>query len=401
MNSVEPVSVTTLTTHIVSLFQADDFLRDIYVLGEISNWKRAASGHIYFSLKDDGAAINSVMWRGNASAHGWLPQNGDQVIARGYVDVYPDRGVYQLYVNRIQPAGRGQLYAQFEALKAKLQVAGLFDADRKQPLPSLVRRIGVVTSADAAALRDILRVLSARWPLAEVVVFPTLVQGSDAPVQIAAALAEAVAYDRQVTPLDVVILARGGGSMEDLWSFNDERVALAVSECTLPIVCGVGHETDFTIADFVADARASTPSAAAAMCVPDQAEVRTQLAGAATMLAGALREGVEGRRQDVEAQMSRLRRTQPLRMLDLRRQGLDDRERRLHGVMANQLRHLRVQATSTRQQLAAMNPADVLRRGYSIVTDDEGTVVTGPEQVSVGERLEVRSSGGSYQVTVD
>ena len=326
---MEPVSVTALTTHIVSLFQGDEFLRDVYVLGEVSNWKRAASGHAYFSLKDDGSSVNAVMWRGSAASHTWLPDNGDQVIARGYVDVYPDRGVYQLYVNRIQPAGRGQLYARFEALKAKLQEAGLFDAARKRTLPQWVQRVGVVTSPDAAALRDILRVLTARWPLVEVVVFPTLVQGAEAPERIVAALAHAAEYDRRVAPLDVVLLARGGGSMEDLWSFNDERVAYAVAACPLPVVCGVGHETDFTIADFVADLRAPTPSAAAASVVPDQADVRAQVAGAFMLLSSSLGERIDRRRQDVDGLRRRLERTQPRRMLDLRRQGLDDRERRL------------------------------------------------------------------------
>lgn len=397
---MDPVTVSALTTHIVSLFQTDDFLRDVYVLGEVSNWKHAASGHVYFSLKDEGASVNAVMWRGSAASHSWLPDNGDQVLAKGYVDVYPERGAYQFYVNRIQPAGRGQLYAQFEALKAKLHEAGLFDPERKQRLPSKVRRLGVVTSANAAALRDILRVLSARWPLTEVVVFPTLVQGADAPGTIAAALRNAVEYDRRHGKLDVLILSRGGGSMEDLWAFNDEQVAYSIVECPLPVISGVGHETDFTIADFVADERAPTPSAAAARVVPDQTEVRAQIAGIAAYLAAAQQEAIARRRQALNAQRHRLERLQPQRTLDQRRQALDDRQRRLDATLRHLVNHLRTRTYAAAQELAAINPESVLRRGYSIVTSEAGTVVTSPKEVVPGEALVVQSYGGEYEVTV-
>ena len=278
MLTMNPITVSNLTTHIVALFEGDDALRDVWVSGEVSNWKRAASGHVYFRLKDSGAAINAVMWKGAAQGQGWLPREGDQVLAHGYVGVYAESGAYQLYVNMLRPAGRGQLYAQFEELKARLHAAGLFEADRKQALPPVPARIGIVTSPDAAALRDILRVLSARWPLAEVIVFPTLVQGSEAPAQIANAIAAANHYHVAVAPIDTLIVARGGGSIEDLWGFNDERVAYAIAGSALPVVSGVGHETDFTIADFVADLRAPTPSAAAAAATPDRAEMIGQLA---------------------------------------------------------------------------------------------------------------------------
>ena len=395
---MEPVSVSALSAHIVFLFQNDEYLRDVLVLGEVSNWNRAASGHAYFSLKDDGAAVNAVMWRRNAASHSWLPENGDQVVARGYVDVYPDRGVYQLYVSRIQPAGRGQLFARFEALKVKLQQEGLFDAERKRPIPRKVRRIGVVTSPDAAALRDVLRVLSSRWPLAEVVVFPTLVQGSEAPAQIVAALASAAQYDRHTKELDVILLVRGGGSMEDLWAFNDERVAYALAECPLPVIAGVGHETDFTIVDFVADLRAATPSAAAAAAVPDQAEVKPQLAAIVALLAAGLDDQVVRHRQDVELLQRRLERAHPPRMIDVRRQGLDERERRLDASITNRLMRLRMQSGGNSQRLAALNPRNVLKRGYSIVTKSDGAVVTRPDQIGQDELLGVTAYGGIYEV---
>ena len=249
---MNPLTITALTTHIAMLFQNDERLRDVWVLGEVSNWKRVASGHIYFRLKDSGATINAVIWKTQAAGLRWQPRDGDQVQAHGYVSVYAEGGNYQLYVNQMEPAGKGQLYAQFEAIKAQLQAEGLFDPARKRPLPPAPRRIGVVTSADAAALRDILRVLSARWPLVEVIVFHTLVQGIDAPRQIVEAIARANAYSAQTAPLDLLILARGGGSIEDLWAFNDRGVAYAIAGSALPVISGVGHEVDFTIADFVA-----------------------------------------------------------------------------------------------------------------------------------------------------
>ena len=395
---MNPITVSALTTHIVALFEGDELLRDVWVTGEVSNWKRAASGHVYFSLKDSGATIGAVMWRNAATAHTWLPRDGDQIIAHGYAGVFPDRGAYQLYVNQIRPAGRGQLYARFEELKARLQTAGLFDAERKRAISTLPRRIGVVTSADAAALRDILRVLAARWPLVDVVVFPTLVQGSDAPAQIVAALQAAAHFGAAVEPLDTLILARGGGSIEDLWAFNDEQVAYAVAACPVPVVCGVGHETDFTIADFVADLRAPTPSAAAAAVVPDRTEVAGQLHAAADLLTGQAAARVDALRREVTQAQRRLQRTHPRRQLDLRRQGLDDRTQRLHASMRTRLQRLRERSQAAAQQLHALNPERVLQRGYSIVQQESGAVVVSPAQVEAGETLRVRSAGGAYQV---
>ena len=397
---MNPISVSALTTHIVFLFENDASLRDVSVLGEVSNWKRAASGHIYFSLKDAGATLPAVMWKGSASAQSWLPREGDQVVAHGYVGVYPERGAYQLYANRIQPAGRGQLYAEFERLKAKLEQEGLFDPARKRPIPTQPKRIGVVTSRDAAALRDILRVLSTRWPLVEAVVFPTLVQGSEAPVQIVAALAAAIRYSESVEPLETVILARGGGSIEDLWAFNDERVAYAVANCPLPVVCGVGHETDFTIADFVADLRAPTPSAAAAAVTPDRVEAADRLAHVASRMGQGLLERINRERRGLDAASRRLARIHPQRLLDIRRQGLDDRLRRLDGGMLLRLSRNRDWSTAAQQRLEALSPLRVLARGYSIVQRSDGAVITVPQQTRAGESLIVRSAGGAYTVVV-
>ncbi|MCE7938993.1 MAG: exodeoxyribonuclease VII large subunit, partial [Chloroflexi bacterium CFX6] len=262
-------SVTALSDHIKAILEDDPELGDVWVEGEVSNCRPAASGHWYFVLKDEGATLSCVIWKSSAAALSTLPADGQRFLMHGAVSVYGPAGRYQYYVDHCEPAGLGDLHQRFEALKARLAEEGLFDAARKRPLPAYPMRIGVVTSRQAAALRDICNVLARRWPAAEVRLAPTLVQGDAAPDQIVAALA-AVAR----AGVEVVLLARGGGSLEDLWAFNDERVARAIAACPVPVVCGVGHEIDFTIADFVADVRAPTPSAAAEMVTPDARELR-------------------------------------------------------------------------------------------------------------------------------
>ncbi|MFN8464784.1 MAG: exodeoxyribonuclease VII large subunit [Caldilineaceae bacterium] len=395
---MEPITVSKLTTHIVGLFERDDTLRDVWVTGEVSNWKRAASGHVYFRLKDSGATINAVMWKGAASAHSWLPRDGDQVLAHGYVGVYPEGGAYQLYANILRPAGKGQLYARFEELKAKLQAAGLFEAERKRPIPIRPRRLGVVTSPDAAALRDILRVLSLRWPMVDVLVFPCLVQGAESPGQIVSAIAAANRYHVEVAPIDTLIVARGGGSIEDLWSFNDERVAYAIAGSSLPVVSGVGHETDFTIADFVADLRAPTPSAAAAAVTPDRAELLGQLAAREQWLAQQAVDRLAQESWELQHLAGRLQRVHPGRRLDQRIQSLDDRTRRLQGALQRRLAALAQARLGAERRLQALSPLHVLQRGYSIVQHLDGGVVTAPEGAAAGEPLLVRAAGGQYRV---
>jgi exodeoxyribonuclease VII large subunit len=393
---MDAITVTKLTTHIVGLFERDEILRDVWVTGEVSNWKRAASGHVYFRLKDSGATINAVMWKSAAVAHSWLPREGDQVLAHGYVGVYPEGGAYQLYANILRPAGRGQLYARFEELKARLQAEGLFDADRKKAIPSRPRRLGVVTSPDTAALRDILRVLSLRWPLVEVIVFPCLVQGSSAPEQIVAAITAANRYHLGVAPLDTLIVARGGGSIEDLWGFNDERVAYAIDGSALPVVSGVGHETDFTIADFVADLRAPTPSAAAAAVTPDRTEWLGQVAARRQWLLEDARAHVAAEQRQVEQLVGRLQRVHPGRRLDLRLQSLDDRQRRLQAAVQRRLGSLAQVRVGAERRLLALSPLHVLQRGYSIVQREDGAVVRSPADTPPGAALRVRAAGGDY-----
>lgn len=395
---MKPIPVSALNTHIVAIFERDELLRDIWVLGEVSNWKRAASGHVYFSLKDDGAAIGAVMWKNLALSQSWLPKEGDQIVAHGYVGVYPERGQYQLYVNQILPAGRGQLYDQVEQIKARLNAAGLFDPARKRAIVTTPRRLGIITSRDAAALRDVLRVLAGRWPLVEVLLFPSLVQGADAPAQLVAALANAAHYSATVAPLDTLLLVRGGGAIEDLWAFNDEMVARAVADSPIPVISGVGHETDTTVVDFVADLRAPTPSAAAAAATPDRNEMLERVRTLQQRLAQGLVAHLADERSMVEQVERRLQRLAPQRQLDLRRQRLEERAIRLHFRVQRQLDRLAQRTAALRLQLAALNPHAVLQRGYSIVRREDGEVVTSPAMSTPGQVLHVRAAGGEYDV---
>lgn len=400
---MNPITISTLTSHIVNLFEGDDLLRDVWLLGEVSSWKRAASGHIYFSLKDAGANLSAVMWKGNAFRHSWLPQTGDQVMAHGYVGVYPERGSYQFYADEIRPAGKGQLYAQFEALKERLLADGLFDDEHKRPIPVQPRRLGVVTSPGAAALQDVLRVLSQRWPLVEVILFPTLVQGSEAPGQIVAALEAANRFGYGGTlfdgePVETILLVRGGGSIEDLWAFNDEGVARAVAASRVPVIAGVGHETDFTIVDFVADLRAPTPSAAAAAAVPDRWEMIDQLRAVQTGLIQQADGAIRQERERLDGLRARLHRASPRRQIDLARQRLVDTEDRLHRRMRERLTVLRERLAFGQVRLESLNPTAVLKRGYSIVQHPDGRVVTGPEGAAPGDALRVQAAGGAYDV---
>ena len=433
--AMNPLTITQLTSHVTTLFEKDELLRDVWVLAEVSRWTKAASGHIYFNMKDSGAVISALMWRGNAHRHAWLPREGDQILAHGHVTVYPERGQYQFYADEIRPAGRGQLYAQFEALKERLAAEGPFDADRKRPISTKPRRLGIVTSQSAAAFQDVLRVLGQRWPLAEAVLFPTQVQGAEAPGQIAAALAAANRFaggaaspgaiseeDQAELPLlfagnghrfsdslfdraeqeggllDTVLLVRGGGSIEDLWAFNEEVVAYAIAQSNVPVVTGVGHETDFTIADFVADLRAPTPTGAAVAATPDRRELLQDVRQMQVWLLRGGAGAVSDRLAQLEEVRRRLLRSAPLRQIDLARQRLDETEDRIRRVQDGALQRRKEQLASTRARLEGLNPSAVLSRGYSIVQREDGAVVSAPEQTSIGERLLVRSSGGGYPV---
>jgi exodeoxyribonuclease VII large subunit len=391
-------SVSAITAHIKARLEADLMLRDLWLEGEISNWKQAPSGHIYFTLKDPDASIRCVMWRSTLPRLSYLPAgDGEAVLAHGHVSVYEPSGQYQFYVNELEPVGLGALQAQFERLKARLAQEGLFDEERKRPLPLFPRRIGVVTSPVGAALRDILNVLRRRYPLAEVILSPTPVQGKDAPPQIVDALRAL----STIEGIDVIILARGGGSLEDLWAFNDERAARAVAASPIPVVCGVGHETDFTITDFVADLRAPTPSAAAELVTPDRDELARRLRLLTAQLAAGVGETITRRRHRLAVETRALGRLSPQTWIDQRRQRVDDLSHVAQTTMAHRLSLGREQLNGLSSRLSALNPEATLTRGYAIVRrKEDDLVVSRVEQVSPGDRLSVRVSDGEFESVV-
>ncbi|MHB1294276.1 MAG: exodeoxyribonuclease VII large subunit [Anaerolineae bacterium] len=394
---MELYSVTQVTRYVKALFDSDLTLSDVWIEGEVSNYRRASSGHCYFTLKDAETELACVIWRTQAGRLGWQPTQGDWVEAHGYVSVYERSGSYQLYVDHMERGGVGDLWREFMLLKERLQAEGLFDLERKRPLPPWPKRIGVVTSSSGAAFQDILNVLKARYPLVEVVLSSSLVQGVDAP----ASLVEAFNRLERCGAVDVVIVARGGGSLRDLWAFNDERVVRAVAGCRVPVISGVGHETDVTLTDLAADLRAPTPSAAAAAAVPDMAEL---MAGVGQMVHRLIRvagDHLEWRRSRLEAQTRLLRMRDPQRRLYEYGQRVDDLVRRAGGSMERQiaLRHTLVDASWARLQ--ALNPERVLGRGYAIVRDfDTGATITNARHVAPGARLSITLHHGGLDAAV-
>jgi exodeoxyribonuclease VII large subunit len=391
-------SVSQLTQHIKERLELDPKLQDVWLRGEISNLSRASSGHLYFTLKDAEAAISCVMWRSDAARLTWQPEHGVGALARGRISVYAPRGSYQLYVDELQPAGLGDLHARFEQLRERLKAEGLFDDERKRPLPPFPRVVGIVTSPQAAALRDVLQVLGRRFPLVRVLLAPTMVQGDQAPPQIVAALQ---ALDRR-DEVDLILLVRGGGSLEELWAFNDEGVARAIAACRHPMVSGVGHETDFTIADFVADLRAPTPSAAAELSVPDQAELGARVEGWMGQMEGHLQRHLGELRQEVEQQQRTLQRLSPRARVDTHRQQVDDLTRRASRAVVHGLALQRSALAGLEARLSALSPQATLERGYAIVRQAEtGAVVQRVGVVRGGDPLTIRVQDGEFGAVVD
>lgn len=392
-------TISQVTAYIKSLFAGDALLADVWLSGEVSGFTQASSGHCYFTLKDAGAVLKAVIWRTQAARMS-LPRNGDAVVAHGYVSVYEQGGAYQLYVDHVEAAGVGRLWLEFERLKARLEAEGLFAEERKRPIPSRPIRLGVVTSPTAAALRDILRTLSRRYPLLDVILAPTPVQGDQAPPGIVAALASLNRWSAEREPLDVILLARGGGSIEELWAFNDERVARTVAASAVPVIAGVGHETDFTIADFVADLRAPTPTGAATLAVPDARELQAAVAGLAAQASREMQARLADERGRLENLASRLRRQSPAARLATDRQRVDDLSRRAGLAIRGRLRHQRERVASQHLRLAALDPNAVLARGYAIVAGPDGAVVRSVAQVAPGDRLHVRVTDGTFVARV-
>ena len=393
----EPISVTALNQYVKGLLDRDRLLGQVYVCGEVSNYKRYPSGHHYFSLKDAESSIRCVLFRGNAASLRFQPENGMKVVVSGRVSVYPRDGAYQLYCTRMTPDGVGELALAFEQLKNKLHRAGLFDPARKQPLPAYPKRIALVTSPAGAAVRDMIRILGARWPMAEVLVVPVRVQGEEAAGEIAAALDLVNAMDLA----DLIITGRGGGSMEDLWAFNEEIVAQAIFRSRLPVISAVGHEPDVTISDYVADRRASTPSNAAELAVPDQEELRQTLDHLYHRLDRAMDRRLR-ERQDALARLGSspfLR--SPLQAVREKRLALDLCRQRLIRAMERKTGETRQTIGRLAAALDALSPFKVLGRGYAISYTEDGAVLTSVRQAKAGDPVDLRVSDGTLHCRVE
>jgi exodeoxyribonuclease VII large subunit len=390
-------TVSDLTRYLRELLESDEQLQDVWVTGEVSNLSRPASGHLYFTLKDSSASLRCVMWRNTVLRQSFLPRDGEAIDVHGAISVYEAGGQYQLYADVFRQAGEGALYQEFLRLKALLEEEGLFAPERKRPIPARPKRIGIVTSRTGAALQDILNTLRRRYPLVEVVLAATPVQGEEAPPKIITALHDVV---RLAGP-DVIILARGGGSIEDLWAFNDEGVARAIAASPVPVITGVGHETDFTIADFVADLRAPTPTAAAELAVPNQADLRMDLEELNQRLNRSLHSFTNELRWTFNALLNQLERNSPLVQIQSASQRVDELDHRLGAATGHLLQLARIHLLGFTQHLAALSPTAVLERGFAIVTNRAGDTIARVGQVNAGEPLNVQVSDGDFGVHVD
>ena len=378
-----PLSVFDLTTHIREILEGSALLQKVWVSGEISNFKAHSSGHYYFTLKDERANLKSVMWRSRTGILKFRPYDGMKVLAKGNVGVYERDGAYQFYVDLIEPDGLGSLYAAYEQLKKKLEEEGLFADHRKRPLPKYPQTVAVLTSPTGAAIRDIITVLRRRYSLSQVLIIPVTVQGPDAVPSIMSALKAVCAH----TDIDVVILGRGGGSIEDLWAFNDEQVARAIAECPCPVVSAVGHETDFTIADFVADLRAPTPSAAAELVVPDVRALENRLIELRMSLSSGLERKLTSLRQHTDNLSSRLSTSSPRRQLRVLREHSAQLRLRLIGASSLYLTRQRGLLSSYAGTLHALSPLKVLARGYSVTQREGASIITACTEVNIGDCL--------------
>lgn len=376
---------------IKSLFELDPQLLSICVSGELSNYKIYPSGHHYFTIKDSTASLKCVMFKSAAMKLRFRPENGMQAILMGSINVYPRDGVYQLYVNSIMPEGQGMLQLKFEALKARLSEEGLFDVSHKKPLPKTPGRIAVVTSSAGAAVRDIVRILRERWPLSEVLIVPVRVQGVEAPGEIA----DAIDFVNRQKLADIIITGRGGGSIEDLWAFNEEIVARAIYRSVIPVISAVGHEPDVTISDYVADARASTPSNAAEIAVPDRRELEKRL----ELLRGKMTKAIERTVLERRRRLDNLRKspclTDSVNYINEKRMAIDSLYTKLETAERGKLTLSRHRLSLAAGKLEALSPVKVLGRGYTITTScGDGHVITAAADVDPGESVYVRFSDG-------
>lgn len=390
------LSITQLTEYIRGRLDDDPFLGQVAVRGEISNYKVYPSGHHYFTLKDEGAALKCVMFKSSAVRLRFRPDNGMKVIAMGKVTVYPRDGAYQLYCAAMAMDGVGDLYAAFEQLKKKLAAQGLFDPAHKKPLPKCPGTIGIVTSSAGAAVHDMLRILRKRYPLTKVRLLPVRVQGAEAPGEIAAA----IRYANRYRLADLLIVGRGGGSIEDLWAFNDELVAHAIYESEIPVISAVGHEPDVTISDYVADLRAATPSNAAELAVPDQDALRQNLDAMSSAMASALSRQLKAARQHLNVLSRSPALRSPTGYIEQREKSLELLKNRLIAAQNQSITRKNQRYIAAVSKLDAMSPLKVLTRGYSMAQTEAGEVLRSVRQVELGERVSVLLSDGKLSATV-
>lgn len=391
------ISVSQLNFFVKSLFDADLRLADVVICGEISNFSgHYKSGHLYFTLKDETASVKAVMFSRNAASLRFRPENGMKVIVRGRVSVYERDGIYQVYAEDMQPDGIGALTIAYEQLKSKLEKEGLFSPQYKKNIPKYPQRIGVITSPTGAAVQDILNILARRWPLANVIFTPVSVQGAYAADEIRQALA---AMDEKAD-CDVIIVGRGGGSIEDLWSFNDELLVRAIFRCKTPVISAVGHETDFTLCDFVSDLRAPTPSAAAELATPDRNVEIQRVEVLRQALQELISDTLRSEREHLLQIMQRRSFSSPMHYFDKEKQALDLLSMRLDGAFRRTLSVRQTKFSSLLSSLDAMNPLRVIQRGYAVVYKDD-SVVTNTSAITVGDCIRVAMNGGSAVCSVD
>ena len=390
------LSITQLNEYIRGKMDTDPLLTQVAVRGEISNYKLYPSGHHYFTLKDEASALRCVLFKGNALKLRFRPENGMKIIAMGKVSVYPRDGAYQLYCTALTMDGVGDLYAAFEQLKKKLAAQGLFDPAHKKPIPKYPGTIGIVTSSAGAAVHDMLRILRKRYPLSKVRLLPVRVQGAEAPGEIAAA----IGYANHYQLADLLIVGRGGGSIEDLWAFNDERVAYAIYHSEIPVISAVGHEPDVTISDYVADLRAATPSNAAELAVPDQDALRQNLDAMSNAMVSSLSRQVKAARQHLKVLSASQALRSPTGYLEQRSQSVELLKNRLVAAQNQNITRARQRFIAQISKLEAMSPLKVLTRGYSMAQTQRGEVVRSINQVELGERIRIRLSDGTISATV-
>ena len=390
------LSVTDVNQQVKSLLESDPVLEDVSVAGELSNISRPASGHFYFSLKDDKSSLKCVMWRTNASAFMDLFQNGAAVIVHGRIGVYERDGAYQLYADALYPVGQGKLFEEFLKLKDKLEKEGLFNPERKKPLPALPSKIGIVTSASGAALQDMLNTIRKRWPVAEILLSPAAVQGVEAPAELRKAFIRLEALQP-----DVILIGRGGGSLEDLWAFNDERLTRLIADSSVPVISGIGHETDFTLVDFVADYRAPTPTGAAVAATPDRYEMIQAVDGWTLRMNDGLQLKLQRAAEKLETVNRRLELAAPLNQIRQEKMVLEQLIIRLGLWSERSFQQKNQSLQNMIQRLESSGPDSILKRGYAIIEDKNGKLIASVSGLVPDQTVKIRFHDGSKEAKIE